>query len=334
MDAVANRLVFRGAATVTCRDHQELAPGECAVIHVNLEEDSYVSSATLLIDQEEGLAPGHFIPPQLVRSVGRSRKAYIHIANVSAANLLLRPGQKIARGIPMQGAQGKPLRKFISEWESKQRTNNQSGVSGARTAQQKTTLTEEDRKLLMEQVEHGATLNQKEQHELRRVILDHHSIFARHEYDLGSTKTVTHRIVVKPGTAPVFQKQFPLSESHLDLVKEWVDKLLEAGVIRSSTSQWNSAVFCVKKPHSNGFRVVVDSRAINQVTEPQHATGLLVEEAIRGVARQKAKYFSSIDLLKAFHQDTIGIGLRPQTTSPRCSRTLPPQCKLGATRVR
>ena len=313
MDAVANRLVFRGAATVTCRDHQELAPGECAVIHVNLEEDSCVSSATLLIDQEESVGRDHYVPPQLVRSVGRSRKAFIHVANVSASDLRFSPGQRIARGIPMQGAQGKPLRKFIKDWESKQRPSPPPNSSNPTADVGSSTLTEEDKKLLMDQVEHGDTLNQKQQQELRRTILDHHSIFARHEYDLGSTKTITHNIVVKPGTAPVFQKQFPLSESHLDLVKEWVDKLLEAGVIRSSTSQWNSAVFCVKKPHSNGFRVVVDSRGINQVTEPQHATGLLVEEAIRGVARQKAKYFSSIDLLKAFHQVPLTEESKPLT---------------------
>ena len=302
MDAVANRLIFRGSATVTCRKHQELAPGECAVIQVNLEENSCVSSATLLVDQEEGVGQDHFIPPQLVRSVGRSRKAYIHVANVSATDIQFRPGQKIARGLPMHGAQGKPLRKYVKEWEAKQKMASKPESNKTDADASEPSLTEEDRKLLMDQVEHGTVLGPKEQQELRKTILEHHSIFARHEYDLGSTKTITHKIVVKPGTAPVFQKQFPLSESHLDLVKEWVDNLLAAGVIRSSTSQWNSAVFCVKKPHSSGFRVVVDSRAINQVTEPQHATGLLVEEAIRGVARQKAKYFSSIDLLKAFHQ--------------------------------
>ena len=302
MDAIGNRLVFRGAATVTCRHHQDLAPGECAVIQVNLEEDSCVSSATLLIDQEEMAGQDHFIPPQLVRSVGRSRKAHIHVANVSTSDIQFRPGQRIARGTPMQGAQGKPLRKFVQEWESKQKPPVNLDKKEKSSEPLQPPLTESDKKLLMDQVEHGDSLSFKEQQELRRTILEHHSIFARHEYDLGSTKTITHNIVVKPGTAPVFQKQFPLSESHLDLVKEWVDKLLEAGVIRSSTSQWNSAVFCVKKPHSSGFRVVVDSRAINQVTEPQYATGLLVDEAIRGVARQKAKYFSSIDLLKAFHQ--------------------------------
>ena len=313
MDAIGNRLVFRGAATVTCRNHQDLAPGECAVIQVNLEEDSCVSSATLLIDQEEVAGQDHFIPPQLVRSVGRSRKAYIHVANVSTTEVRFRPGQAIARGTPMHGAQGKPLRKFVQEWESKHRQRTNTDQTGSVSESLQPRLTEADKKLLMDQVEHGDSLNLKEQQELRQTILDHHTIFARHEYDLGSTKTVTHNIVVKPGTAPVFQKQFPLSESHLDLVKEWVDKLLEAGVIRSSTSQWNSAVFCVKKPHSNGFRVVVDSRAINQVTEPQYATGLLVDEAIRGVARQKAKYFSSIDLLKAFHQVPLSEESKPLT---------------------
>ena len=143
----------------------------------------------------------------------------------------------------MQGAQGKPLRKFVQEWESKQKPPVNLDKKEKSSEPLQPPLTESDKKLLMDQVEHGDSLSFKEQQELRRTILEHHSIFARHEYDLGSTKTITHNIVVKPGTAPVFQKQFPLSESHLDLVKEWVDKLLEAGVIRSSTSQWNSAVF-------------------------------------------------------------------------------------------
>ena len=70
----------------------------------------------------------------------------------------------------MQGAQGKPLRKFIKDWESKQKPSRPSDPNEPTAKPDLLPITEEDKKLLMDQVEHGDTLNHKQQRESKKCI--------------------------------------------------------------------------------------------------------------------------------------------------------------------
>ena len=64
---------------------------------------------------------------------------------------------------------------------------------------------------------------------------------------------------------PRAKKPHTLALKHYDWVKEEIDKLLEAGVIRESHSSWSSPMIVVPKGDSVK-RFCVDYRALNKIT--------------------------------------------------------------------
>ena len=64
---------------------------------------------------------------------------------------------------------------------------------------------------------------------------------------------------------PIAKKLYTLALKHYDWVKEEIDKLLEAGVIRESHSSWSTLIVVVPKG-DGGKRLCVDYRALNAIT--------------------------------------------------------------------
>ena len=64
---------------------------------------------------------------------------------------------------------------------------------------------------------------------------------------------------------PISQKPYPVAMKHYQWVKEEIDKLLEAGVIRNSHSSWSAPIIVVPKG-DGGKCLVIDYRALNKVT--------------------------------------------------------------------
>ena len=63
----------------------------------------------------------------------------------------------------------------------------------------------------------------------------------------------------------IAKKPYTLALKHYDWVKEEIDKLLEAGVIRESHSRWSAPIVVVPKG-DGGKRLCVDYRALNAIT--------------------------------------------------------------------
>ena len=64
---------------------------------------------------------------------------------------------------------------------------------------------------------------------------------------------------------PIAKKPYILALKHYDWVKEEINKLLEAGVIRDSHSSWSVPIVVVPKG-DGGKRLCVDYRALNKIT--------------------------------------------------------------------
>ena len=64
---------------------------------------------------------------------------------------------------------------------------------------------------------------------------------------------------------PIAKKPYTLALKHCDWVKEEIDKLLEAGVIRESHSSLSASIIVVPKG-DGGKRLCVDFRALNKIT--------------------------------------------------------------------
>ena len=108
---------------------------------------------------------------------------------------------------------------------------------------------------------------------------------------------------------PISQKPYPVAMKHYQWVKEEIDKLLEAGVIRNSHSSWLAPIIIVLKG-DGGKHLVIDYRALNKVTRKFVWPMPKVEDIFSQL--NSAKYFSG------YHHIGLTTDLIPKTafTSP------------------
>ena len=114
---------------------------------------------------------------------------------------------------------------------------------------------------------------------------------------------------------PVSQKPYPVAMKHYQWVKEEIDKLLEAGVIRNSHSSWSAPIIVVLKG-DGGKRLVIDYRALNKVTRKFVWPMPKVEDIFSQL--NGTKYLSTLDLRAGYHHIGLATDSIPKTafTSP------------------
>ena len=110
---------------------------------------------------------------------------------------------------------------------------------------------------------------------------------------------------------PVSQKPYPVAMKHYQWVKEEIDKLLEAGVIRNSHSSWLAPIIVVPKGDA-GKRLIIDYRALNKVTRKFVWLMPKVEDIFSQL--NGVKYFSTLDLRARYHHIELTTDSIPKTT--------------------
>ena len=70
--------------------------------------------------------------------------------------------------------------------------------------------------------------------------------FAKDETTIGTTP-LTQMSIDTGDSDPISQKPYPVAMKHYQWVKEEINKLLEAGVIRNSHSSWSAPIIVVPK---------------------------------------------------------------------------------------
>ena len=92
---------------------------------------------------------------------------------------------------------------------------------------------------------------------------------------------------------PIAKKLYALGLKHHDLVRDEIDKLLEAGVIQEGHSNWSAPIVVVPKGHG-GKRLCVDFRALNAITRTYVWPMSRVKDIFAKLG--KAKFFTMLDL--------------------------------------
>lgn len=115
-----------------------------------------------------------------------------------------------------------------------------------------------------------------------------------------------HSIPLEEGAKPTFGPIYNLSETELEVLKEYIETNLEKGFIRPSSSPYGAPVLFIKKPHGGGLRLCVDYRALNRVTIKNRYPLPLITELFDRL--RKAKYFSKLDLRAAYHLIRVALG--------------------------
>ena len=154
---------------------------------------------------------------------------------------------------------------------------------------------------LLSQLHIGSVGTLQEQEALRGLLCSMNDAFALTEHELGETSLVEHRINLEKGKPPfrVPSQQLPYA-LRTELEGELL-KLMEYGCIEPPTSPYASGLVLIRKKDS-GLRVCVDYRGISRDTTPDCYPMPCIDDLIDMVGYCKGKVFTTLDLMKDYHQ--------------------------------
>lgn len=149
-----------------------------------------------------------------------------------------------------------------------------------------------------------AHCTKEEKNEMEKLCKNFVTAFFIEGDSLKHTDVIKHKIDLKPGTLPMNTRQYRIPESQKREIQNQLDELEERGIIEKSNSPWNSPLLLVpKKENQQGekqYRLVIDYRKLNTVTQPLSYPIPLIDEIIDQM--QGAQVFTTLDLQGAFHQ--------------------------------
>ena len=141
------------------------------------------------------------------------------------------------------------------------------------------------------------------------LLQEYESQFAKDKTTVGTTPLTG--MTIDTGTAdPVSQKPYPIAMKNYQWVKEEIEKLLAAKVIRTSHSSWSALVIVV--PKGDGEKcLVIDYRALNKVTRKFTWPMPKVEDIFSKL--NGATYFTTLDLRAGYHHIPLDTPSIPKT---------------------
>jgi len=132
---------------------------------------------------------------------------------------------------------------------------------------------------------------------------------------LTFTNAAEHVINLNANQPPIYQRPYRLPHSQQAEIKQQLDKMQQDGIIEPSSSPWNAPLLLVKKKmDASGkekFRIVIDFRALNQVTLNEFHPLPNITEILDHLGQ--CQLFSVIDLASGFFQIPLSESSRELT---------------------
>ena len=139
---------------------------------------------------------------------------------------------------------------------------------------------------------------EEEREQLENLIRKYHDVFYKPGDELGSTKTLQHRIIMED-ESPISQPYRRVPPYLWQELKDHLSDLLQRGVIRESSSDFASPVVLVRKP-TGALRMCVDYRKVNAKVKRDMYPLPRIDQTFDALSG--AKYFTTLDLTAAYNQ--------------------------------
>lgn len=108
-----------------------------------------------------------------------------------------------------------------------------------------------------------------------------------------------HAIDLKEGSTPPWGPIYPLNETELGELRNWLEKMTKMGAVRPSKSSCSSPMLFVPKGHGRGLRLCIDYRGINKITVPNRYPLPNMDELRERV--RGSTWFTKLDLKNGYH---------------------------------
>lgn len=133
---------------------------------------------------------------------------------------------------------------------------------------------------------------------LQQKLAEKRHVFSLSEWDVGLAKDVEHRIRLSDST-PFRERSRRLAPADIEDVRQHLQQLLTAGIIRESPGPFASPIVVVRKKNGS-IRICIDYRTLNSRTIPDQYTIPRIDDALDCLSG--SKWFSVLDLRSGYYQ--------------------------------
>lgn len=144
-------------------------------------------------------------------------------------------------------------------------------------------------------------LKEHEQRVVKDMLFEESDVFAQTESDIGCIPSLQLKINLTDNV-PVQTSYNSIPKPLYKEVKDYVQKLLDHGWIRKSTSPYSSPVVCVRKKDMS-LRLCVDFRGLNRKTIPDRHPLPRIQDLLDNLGGYS--WFSILDQGSAYHQGFV-----------------------------
>ena len=152
-------------------------------------------------------------------------------------------------------------------------------------------------------------LTSTEKSQLRSLLTEFANLFTCRGGFIDLTPTVKHTIVTEG--PPIRQPVRRLPEALKSVVNDEVEKMLEQGVVRPSSSPWSSPIVMVRKKDGS-WRFCIDYRKLNSVTHHDAYPLPRIDATLDSLAG--STHFTTLDLASGYWQVEVEEQDREKTT--------------------
>ena len=151
-------------------------------------------------------------------------------------------------------------------------------------------------------------INKEEEYEVKQLLLEYKNVFTLSKIPMKINSNVEHAIITEGN--PIKLNPYRTSKIQDQIINEWVDMLLEYGLIRESCSPYAAPVL-LRKEKDESWRFIIDYRKLNENTKKDSYPIPRNEDVFEEL--HGSTYFTSLDMASGYWQIPIKESDREKT---------------------